>query len=199
MPLINLIQEQRLAVKKNEKVTRLFFLAFAGTGVLSVMTLGGLLFMTESASSEESALRAKAQEVQPLLDQIQATNAEYSKLAPRLKTLEDAQEATTRWNRVLAHLSTQTPSETWLTQMRAIQGDPKTPINVSFMGMSSKQELIGEFILRLQQLPDLLNVGLKYSQEKNAQFGRQLEFEVSADLDGTIEEKERNETKKEGA
>ena len=91
MPLINLIQEQRLAVKKNEKVTRLFFLAFAGTGVLSVMTLGGLLFMTESASSEESALRAKAQEVQPLLDQIQATNAEYSKLAPRLKTLEDAQ------------------------------------------------------------------------------------------------------------
>ena len=163
------------------------------------MTLGGLLFMTESASSEESALRAKAQEVQPLLDQIQGTNAEYSKLAPRLKTLEDAQEATTRWNRVLAHLSTQTPSETWLTQMRAIQGDPKTPINVSFMGMSSKQELIGEFILRLQQLPDLLNVGLKYSQEKNAQFGRQLEFEVSADLDGTIEEKERNETKKEGA
>jgi len=199
MPLINLIQEQRLTVKKNEKVTRLFFMAFAGTGVLSVMTLGGLLFMTESASSEESTLRAKAQEVQPLLDQIQATNTDYGKLAPRLKTLEDAQEATTRWNRVLEHMSSQTPSETWLTQMRATQGDPKSPITVSFMGMSSRQELIGEFILRLQQLPDLLNVALKYSQEKNAQYGRQLEFEVSADLDGTIEEKERNETKKEGA
>ena len=39
----------------------------------------------------------------------------------------------------------------------------------------------------------------KYSQEKSVQLGRQLEFEISADLDGTIEERERNETKKEGA
>jgi hypothetical protein len=70
---------------------------------------------------------------------------------------------------------------------------------VSFVGNSSRQELIGEYILRLQGCTDLLNVNLKFSQEKNVQLGRQLEFEVSADIDGTVEEREKNETQKEGS
>jgi hypothetical protein len=70
---------------------------------------------------------------------------------------------------------------------------------VSFIGLSVKQELIGEFILRLQGCTDLSNVNLKFSQEKNVTLGRQLEFEVTSEIEGTVEEKERNETKKEGA
>jgi Tfp pilus assembly protein PilN len=198
MPLINLIQEQRLAARKNEQQARFFFMAFAGSAALSVVALGFLTFLRESAESEQSSLRAKAQKLQPMLDEIAKHQAEYGKLAPRVTTLTDAQETTNRWNRVLAHLSTQTPTETWLTQMRASQPDLKQPVQISFIGLSSRQELIGEFILRMQGSPDLKDVGLKFSQEKNVQFGAQLEFEVSAGLDGTIEERERDETKKEG-
>jgi Tfp pilus assembly protein PilN len=198
MPLINLIQEQRLAARKNEQQARFFFMAFAGSAALSVVALGFLTFLRESAESEQSSLRAKAQKLQPMLDAIAKHQAEYGKLAPRVTTLTDAQETTNRWNRVLAHLSTQTPTETWLTQMRASQPDLKQPVQISFIGLSSRQELIGEFILRMQGSPDLKDVGLKFSQEKNVQFGAQLEFEVSAGLDGTIEERERDETKKEG-
>lgn len=198
MPLINLIQEQRLAARKNEQQARFFFMAFAGSAALSVVALGFLTFLRESAESEQSSLKAKALKLQPLVDEIAKHQADYGKLAPRVTTLTDAQETTNRWNRVLAHLSTQTPTETWLTQMRASQPDLKQPVQISFIGLSSRQELIGEFILRMQGSPDLKDVGLKFSQEKNVQFGSQLEFEVSAGLDGTIEERERDETKKEG-
>lgn len=198
MPLINLIQEQRLAASKNERAARFFFLTFASSAALSVVALGFLTYLKESADSEESGLRAKAQKLQPILDEIDKNQADYGKLAPRVTTLENAQETTNRWNRVLAHLSTQTPTETWLTQIRASQPDLKQPVQISFIGLSSKQELIGELILRLQGSTDLKDVGLKFSQEKNVQYGSQLEFEVSAGLDGTVEEREKNETKKEG-
>lgn len=199
MPLINLIQEQRMAAKKNEQASRLFFMTFAGSAALSVVALGFLTFLKEQAEGEQSALQVKAQQLKPLLDEVEMNVSEYSKLAPRVTTLEGAQETTNRWNRIMAHLSTQTPAETWMTQMRAMQNDPKNPVTVSFIGLSMKQELIGEFILRLQGCTDLSNVNLKFSQEKNVQLGRQLEFEVTSDIEGTVEEKERNETKKEGA
>jgi Tfp pilus assembly protein PilN len=198
MPLINLIQEQRLATLKNEKASRLFFITFAASAALSVVGLGFLTFLKESADSEESSLKAKAQKLQPLLDEIANYESEYGKLSPRVTTLVNAQETTSRWNRVLTHLSTQTPTETWLTNIRASQPDLKKPVQIAFVGLSARQELIGELILRLQGCTDLTDVGLKFSQEKNIQFGRQLEFEVNAGLDGTVEEKERNETKKEG-
>ncbi len=199
MPLINLIQDQRLAAKKNERASRLFFMSFATVGALSLLSFGSLLIMKESAENEASDLRAKAQEIQPIVDEVEATNQEYSKLAPRVTTLTGAQETTTRWNRVLDHLAVHTPTETWLTSLRAMQTDPKAPVTVNFFGLSKRQELIGEFILRLQGSDDLANVGLKYTQEKPAATGSQLEFEVMGELEGTVEEKERNETKKEGA
>lgn len=199
MPLINLIQDQRLAAKKNERTARVLFVSFATVATVSVLASGFLLVLKESAANEASDLKAKAQQVQPILDEVEATNREYGKLAPRVTTLTGAQETTTKWNRVLDHLAVQTPTETWLTTMRANQSDPKNPVAITFQGLSKRQELIGEFILRLQGSPDLANVGLKYTQEKPAQIGSQLEFEVNAELEGTVEEKERNETKKEGS
>lgn len=198
MPLINLIQDQRLAAKKNERAARVLFMSFATVGTLSVLSFGFLLVLKESAENEASDLRAKAQQVQPLLDEVEATNSEYSKLAPRVTTLTGAQETSTRWNRVLDHLASHTPTETWLTNMRAMQTDAKKPVGLTFQGLSKRQELIGEFILRLQGSTDLGNVGLKYTQEKPAQAGNQIEFEVNAELEGTVEAQERNETKKEG-
>lgn len=199
MPLINLIQDQRLAQRKNERAARLFFAAFAVSAALSVVAVGFLTFLKETAEGEQSELVANAERLRPSIEEIDANNAEYAVLAPRLDTLTGAQETTSRWNRVLAHLSTQTPTETWLTAMKANQNDPKLPVQVSFAGVSTRQELIGEYILRLQGCTDLGNVQLKFSQEKNVQFVNQLEFEVAGEIEGTVEEKERDETKQEGA
>ncbi|MCC7434675.1 MAG: PilN domain-containing protein [Methanoregulaceae archaeon] len=198
MPLINLIQDQRLAAKKSERAARVFFMSFATVGTLSVLSFGFLLVLKETAENEASDLRVKAQQVQPILDEVEATNSEYNKLAPRVTTLTGAQETSTRWNRVLAHLAVHTPTETWLTTMRAMQSDVKKPVALTFQGLSKRQELVGEFILRLQGSTDLANVGLKFTQEKPAQAGNQIEFEVNAELEGTVEAQERNETKKEG-
>lgn len=197
MPLINLIQEQRLAAKKNEQAARLFFMSFVSCAAISVVGLGFLTYLKESADSEQSALQLKAQELKPTLDEIEKNTSEFGKLSPRLKTLEDAQETTNRWNRIMAHLSTQTPTETWLTGIRAQQSDPKTPVTIAFIGLSARQELIGEYMLRLQGCTDLVGVNLKFSQEKNITLGRQLEFEIDANIDGTALEVDRNETKEE--
>lgn len=199
MPLINLIQDQRLAAKKNERAARVLFMSFATVATLTVLSNGFLLVLKESAANEASDFRAKAQKIQPIVDEVNMTNSEYGKLAPRVTTLTGAQETTSRWNRVLEHLAVHTPTETWLTAVRASQTDPKNPVAISFLGMSTRQELIGEFILRLQGSTDLGNVGLKFTQEKPAQIGSQLEFEVNAELEGTVEEQERNETQKEGS
>jgi Tfp pilus assembly protein PilN len=199
MPLINLIQEQRLEIKRRERTTRIYFMACVGSVLLSVGSWGFLHFQTEKLQSQESALRALAQKTQPIMNEIEVTQRAYAEVAPRLKTLEDAQMATGRWNRVLEHLALNTPAETWLTAMRCTAADPTAPVNVSFAGLSNRQELIGEFMLRLQNCTDLESVGLKFTAEKAVQNSRNIEFEVSANIAGSAEEKSKNEIKEEGA
>ncbi|HZH98210.1 MAG TPA: PilN domain-containing protein [Fimbriimonadaceae bacterium] len=199
MPLINLIQEQRLEIKRNERKTRIFFMACVGSVLLSVGSWGALHFQTEKLQSQESDLRVLAQKTQPIMNEIEATQRSYADVAPRLKTLEDAQVATGRWNRILEHLALNTPSATWLTALRCTAADPTAPIGVSFAGLSNRQELIGEFMLRLQNCSDLEAVGLKFTAEKAIQNSRNIEFEVSANVAGSVQEKSKNEVKEEGA
>lgn len=189
MPNINLIQEQRLTIKREEQKARMFFMAFASTAVLSVLAVGSLVFMTEVTNSEASSLRAQAQKIQPLVDEIEAIQSESSKLNPRFSTLENARKMTDKWNNVLKHLTSQTPNEMWLTTIRSTATDPKNPIMISFSGMTVRQELVGEFMLRLQGCPDLTNVNLKQTQEKPVQQGSQLEFQVDSSLKDTEEQK----------
>lgn len=188
MPKINLIFEQRQLAKAGERKTRLFFFAFAGTASLAAVGFATLLFLTEAGRGEQASLMANAQKVKPLVEELETVNSEASKLAPRVKTLEDARVATDRWNHVLDQLTTATPTETWLTSIRAEQPDPKKPILITFAGMTTKQERIGDFMLKLQENEDLTGVNFKYSQEKPVTLGSQLEFQVEASLVGTAPE-----------
>ncbi|HVL39008.1 MAG TPA: PilN domain-containing protein [Fimbriimonadaceae bacterium] len=189
MPLINLIQEQRLTARRNERRARAFFLAFAGTACASLASFGYFLFHTEQLQGEESRLQAMLAKTDPILKAIEENEKVYGTLAPRLKTLEDAQTMTSRWDRITEHLAVQTPQPLWLTGIRCIYQDPTKPIQVSFIGVSDRQDNVGEFILRLQNLPDLEGVNLKFTQEKVIAQGRGIEFEVSANLAGTVEQK----------
>jgi Tfp pilus assembly protein PilN len=197
MPLINLIQEQRLEARKRERQARLFFMGFAASAVLSAGTLGYILFTAEGLEGQKAALEAQAMKTQPLVKEIDAKEAAYNDLAPRLQTLQEAQDLTLRWSGILEHLSFHTPDQTWLTSMRAAAPDPTQPINISFAGMSARQELVGEYILRLQSCNDLDDVQLKFTGEKLVNMSRNIEFELLANLRDSIEQKQKDESKNE--
>ena len=189
MPLVNLIQERRIEAEANEQKTRIFFLTFVGSASLALLSVGYLTFKVESLGSEEARLKLRATRVLPVVRDIEAKTKQYDVVLPKVQTLEDAQKMTGRWGRILTHLAHQTPPETWLTNMRCTVTDPTKPILVTFVGVSQRQELIGEFLLRLQGTPDLQNVALHYTSEKSVSNGHNLEFEVAADVAGTADEK----------
>jgi Tfp pilus assembly protein PilN len=196
MPLINLIQEQRLAARKNEQRARAFFLTFAVTFVAAGGAYGLVYIQDENLKSEEAKLRNQLRTNEPLIAEIEKNDAESAKLTPRLKTLEDAQLISERWNKIMRHVATQSPPNMWLTAMRATASDPTKPISLSLVGVGPFQEPIGEFMLRLQNCADLEAVTLKYTQEKILATGRGIEFEISADIVGTAEEQPKNEEEK---
>jgi Tfp pilus assembly protein PilN len=193
MPLINLVQEQRLARKRNEARARSFFLVFVGSAVASVGGFGFFWLQAEGLNREKAQLDAQLQKNAPLVKQIEDYQNQYSQLSPRLKTLEDAQLVSGRWGRIMTHIAHQTPQPTWLTAMRVQATDASKPINLSLIGIAPGQEPISEFILRLQNSKDLENVNLKYSQEKMMQMVKAVEFEVTADIVGTAEAKPKEE------
>jgi Tfp pilus assembly protein PilN len=196
MPLINLIQEQRLAVKRNEAKARAFFFTFAAIAVGSVGAYGLVIFESEHAQSEVNSLKTQLRKNQPLVDKIAENAKEAGVFGPRLKTLEDAQASTDRWNRILHHVATQTPSNAWLTSLRTTAADATKPISVDFVGIATDLAPIDEFMQRLQNSSDLESVILKYSQEKLATNVKGTEFEISADISGSAEQKKTQEEAK---
>lgn len=199
MPFINLIEEQRQAAKRAEGKTRIAFMAFCLTAVLSVGGFGFLLYKTESLEGDVAKLKLDAQKVEPLTELIDENQAVLADLTPRLKTLEDAQALTAKWDRILDHLAHNTPHPMWLTNLRAISNDATKPVQTSFIGLCDRLEPVGEFILRLQACPDLESVNLKYATEKLVAQGKGIEFQVDAGVAGTAEQQPKKEAKKEGS
>lgn len=189
MPYINLIQEQRLARKRNESKTRTFTFVFLGAAVASVLGFGFFYLQSALYHAEKSRLEAQLARNAPLIAQIGEYQAQYAELAPRLKTLEDAQLVSARWGRIMTHIAHQTPKPAWLTAVRVQANDPAKPISLSFIGVAPAQEPISEFILRMQNSKDLENVNLKFTQEKMVNALKAVEFEVTADIVGTAEAK----------
>jgi Tfp pilus assembly protein PilN len=198
MPLINLIQEQRLSNRREEARSRLFFMSFVGSAVASAAAFGFFLYKTDAAQGELSQLQAKNQKMAPMLRQIEQNNKLISTLQPRLATLENAQKMTARWNTILDHLVVNIPDQTWLTAIRCQSQDATKPIEISFVGLSANQELVGDLMLRLQGCAEFDGLNLKYTQEKVVAQGNGIEFELSGSLAGSAEQKPVDEAKQEG-
>jgi Tfp pilus assembly protein PilN len=195
MPLINLIQDQRLQIRQTERRARAYFFAFVGSTILGVTAYGFLLFLTEVQLTEKSRLEAATQKNAPITKETEANTRLVNQMAPRVQTLEDAQLTTDRWGRILSHLATNTPKGVWLTAVRASATDPEKPIEVSFVGIGDTQDRVGELIMRIQNSSDLEDVNLRFTQEKLVQQGRGIEFDVKAGIVGTVEKRAKNEDK----
>lgn len=189
MPLINLIQEEKLADRRLERQTRVYFFGFVSVLIVSAGAFGFLLFLTDSLQGEEGRLKAQAQKSAPLLKQIAENKKQYDEFTPRVDTLLDAQAMTGRWDRILNHLTLNTPSETWLTSVRCMQNDPTNPVEIDFIGISAMQERVGEYMMRLQNCADLESVNLKFTQEKLTTNGKGIEFDLGAAIGGTAKQK----------
>lgn len=189
MPYINLIQEERLATKQLERKQSLFQATFVGGLVLTMGAVGFFMLRAAGLSDEEEALKDQARKAQPLVTKMNENKALLAEFQPRLNTLEDAQSTTGKWGSILEYLTVQTPPQTWLTTLRASVADPTKPVSLAFAGLSDKQELVGEYILRLQGCSDLENVQLRFTAEKPVSMARAIEFEINAEIPGTATQK----------
>lgn len=186
MPHINLIHEQRASIRRREAQARAGLLVFACSVGLTAIGSGFLLLQQQAARGEEDRLRAELRRLEPIAKQIEANGVEAGRLAPRVKTLEDARLATDRWRRILEHLAVNTPRETWLTYLRSTADDPTKPVEVKVSGMGMAQAPIGELLLRTQNCPDLENVTLGYTEERVTSNVKAIQFEFGANVTGTM-------------
>ncbi len=188
MPMINLIQERRTAVRQRDRKSRAFFLGFVAVACVCGLAFAFLSLESGELNRQESSLRAKLRKLEPIVKEIKANELTVSELAPRLTTLEGAQTATLRWSRILDHLSRNVPAQVWLTNVRCSNADPTKPVQFNVTGVSQNQDLVGEFLLRLQGSSDLGNITLKMTSEKTFGNAKGTEFEIVCDVIGTEEE-----------
>jgi len=164
--------------------------------ILIAMAYGGLSLYVASMESQTRDMQAEITQLEPVLRDVELTRQQLNALSPQINSLKSAHTDTTRWQRILAHLSANAPRNFWVTGVRTGErSNPKAPITVSITGVASTQELVGEFMLRLNQSSDLDKVELRFTQERmlNA-FISGVDFEVSAALKGTepLQKKEEN-------
>lgn len=190
MPLINLIQEQRLEARSRQRKIQGAMVGTLGVGALCLVATAALLLDATRLNIQANALEQKKKELEPLIKELNEKEAKLERLTPRLETLETATVDSAKWERVLQHLSVNTPAQTWLTSVKAFQPDPNKPLVLTFNGISTTQEAVGELQLRLEQANDLENAQLRFTQPKFSETGRQFEFEISSEMVGTKAEEE---------
>jgi Tfp pilus assembly protein PilN len=196
MPNINLIQEQRAISRKNELRARIGFFSFVGITFISVGAYAILFLEADAQRAREASLQAELQRLEPIKKQIEVNRGIESELQPRLASLTDAQQLTDRWVHILDHFVTQTPPNTWMTNVRSAGSDPSKGVSLTLTGLSTGQQGVGEFMLRTQNEKNLENVTLKFTKEKPTLAGPAIEFEMEAEVKGTAPDKTKEEEDK---
>ena len=188
MPFINLIEEQRLAQRRESAKAKTALVVLAGVAGFVMIGCGFFFVVGESFDGEISAMKKEAEKVKPLLTEIEGVNKQIAMMAPKLTTLKSAQELTAKWDSILNHLTIQTPKGIYMTSLRCQAADPSKPIEVTFSGMSTQLQTVGEFILRMQGCEQLEGVALKNTQERLMASTTGIEFDVLAGVAGSVEE-----------
>lgn len=185
MPLINLIQEQRLAAKTGERRAHVLLMTTVAVGSLAFLGAGYFMFETSRLNAKAATLEQQKEKLAPTMKQVDDNKMEIAKLQPRLETLEQAQKNTEKWTQILSHLTKNTPKGTWLTAIKAVQQDKSKPLIVTVNGLSGSLEAVGMFQLRLEACEELENATLKYTQERVVEGGKSIEFEIQSELVGS--------------
>ncbi|MEP0766862.1 MAG: PilN domain-containing protein [Fimbriimonadia bacterium] len=183
MPLVNLISEQRTQKRVAIRKTRASMLAWVISLGAGVAAVGALMWQVDRQSDRLAELKSKSAGMQPYQHAIAEGQKELAVLRPKLTTLQAASRATETWHRLLGHVASRMPEGTWLTSVRAQEAKaPSQGVEVRFIGYAQDQSLVGMVMQRLNECPDLAQVDLKYTKEKESGNNVGVEFEVVAML-----------------
>lgn len=191
MPMINLIKEQRLVAQKRERQVQMAVMGTLGVGALCLIATAGLMLDAARLNIQAAVLEKQQKDLEPMLAELDKNKGAIDLMQPRIKTLKEAQETTGKWEKILEHLTTNTPEGTWLTSFKSFQQDKTKPMKVSLIGISKTQDLVGELILRLEMCPELQDVSLKFTQPRFSEKGNRLDFELEASVAGTGDKDEK--------
>lgn len=195
MPHINLIHEQRASMRRREAQARSGLMIFVGSVGLTAVASGVLLVQSQVLHAEEERFQAELRRLEPIAKQINENNDEDAQLVPRVKTLSDARQDSNRWQRILEHLTTNTPKDTWMLSVRSQAEDPAQPVKVIFNGMSTAQAPIGELLLRTQNCGDLKGVALSFTEERQNNSRKAIQFEFAATVASNEDDKPKEDKK----
>jgi len=187
MPNINLIYDQRVAAKAGQKKLMISYATLVASSVIAFGLFTTQAMQTSSVSDALTQAKKKHSAIMPKIKQTEEGNNELAGLTPRLETLTNAQLATKRWNRILQHLSRNTPENAWLTQLRCMQSLPTDPVSMTVTGMSSDNTSVGDMLLRLKANKDYEGVALNYTNTDYSGDKRGIKFEMTAQVAGTAE------------
>jgi Tfp pilus assembly protein PilN len=184
MPLINLIQEQRLVTKKAEQQVLVLFLSAATIGIVAFLGTAWLMFKTIGIHAEANEIQEKIEELKPIQEQVASLESEIGQLRPRISTLTQAREQTEQWMRILDHLSTNTPEAVTLAELSAMEqgtGEDKK-VDLKLRGFGTTQDSVGAFLLRVQTSTDLADTNLGFTKVVNDAERERLEFEFKSQV-----------------
>ena len=189
MAVINLIAQEQQMRRQLERKTRL--LGFGWLTVAGVIGAGwaSLLLYGSSLNAQRAQVEAQLTQLRPTLQQLRQAQAQLGALQPLVETLQNAQKDTRRWLQLFQHFSQHTPQGCYLTGAElGKRADPKKPLEITLKGIAETQQIVGEFMLRLNQHPELENVRLDYSQERAlSELTTVVEFQITAHIKGTTQ------------
>jgi Tfp pilus assembly protein PilN len=199
MPLINLIESNIVAARKSEQQTRISRYTLIASAVVVGLAYISLLAQSSGLSAETQSVESQIKKMKPLITQIDEFKKSETEMTPRLATLSDAQDLTSRWGRVMGHLAVNTPPNVWLISMRAMMTDPKQPIHLTITGVGKTQADASEMLLRCQNAKDLESVNLVGTTERVLEKSSAVEFEIGGDIVGTAPPAPKDEDTKVGS
>lgn len=187
MPVINLIEQELQQRQRLQRRIRLLGLAWFGLVALAALGWGGLILYTGYLQMQSARMQEEIVRLTPTMNAVQQTQRELSQLQPLIGTLQTARKETGRWRQLLQHLSIHTPPSCYLIGVEGgKRTDPKKPMEVVIKGIASSQQAVGDLMLRLNQHPELENVRLDYTQERNLdEEASTVEFQITAQVKGT--------------
>jgi len=163
-----------VTVKKPPRLGSLIFL-------LLVVALGGTLFVQRKAFDRENALlttakaeKAKLQYVTAKLEEQKKVKAALERKIALINELRSMQDTAAR---IMDQLSRSLPDWVWLTE---VTFDTK---GLQIKGKALSNNLIADYMDRLENGSVLMNVSLNTSTQKKTQRNEYLEFSLSAALE----------------
>ncbi len=182
MANINLISARRAERVRLIRLAKGLLVAVVVAGAMGMGILGFTTAQLVLARAAIAETERRLKDLEPVMREIRAAEAEQRALQPKLVTLREAKDRTQRWFDITEGLKRAVPAETWLTSLSVENGSDNSR-TLRINGVTVNQSRVGETMYRLTQQTDYYEkVDLRYTQTTRAEERENVEFELAAKL-----------------